>query len=57
MRINGSFSAVDAMLILKATAGIYCATEEQLMNGDMNCDGVLTATDARIILKKVAETV
>ncbi len=54
---DGSVSAVDALLILKATAGIYCATEEQLMNGDMNCDDVLTASDARIILKMVAETV
>lgn len=51
---DGNISAVDAMLILKATAGIYCATEEQLMNGDMNCDNALTATDARIILKMVA---
>ncbi len=51
---NDSVSAVDAALVLKAVAGIYCATEEQLMNGDMNCDGVLTATDASIILKKVA---
>lgn len=52
---DGNVTAVDAALVLKATAGIYCATEEQLMNGDMNCDGVLTATDARIILKKVVE--
>ena len=54
---DGKVSAVDAALVLKATAGIYCATEEQLMNGDMNCDGVLSATDARIILKKIAGTV
>lgn len=53
---DGSVSAVDAMLVLKATAGIYCATEEQLMNGDMNCDDALTASDARIILKMVAES-
>ncbi|MBQ8766525.1 MAG: hypothetical protein IJZ16_06945 [Clostridia bacterium] len=51
---DGVVSAVDAMLVLKATAGIYCATEEQLMNGDMNCDDALTASDARIIFKKVA---
>lgn len=51
---DGTVSAVDAMLILKATAGVYCATEEQLVNGDMNCDDVLTATDARIVLKMVA---
>lgn len=54
---DGKVTAVDAMLILKATAGIYCATEEQLMNGDMNCDDALTASDARIILKSVAGTV
>ena len=52
---DGKVTAVDAALILKASAGIYCATEEQLMNGDMNCDDMLTASDARIILKKVAE--
>lgn len=54
---DGKVTAVDAALILKATAGIYCATEEQLMNGDMNCDNVLTASDARIILKLVAGNV
>ncbi len=54
---DGSVSAVDAMLVLKAVAGIYCATEEQLMKGDMNCDDALTASDARIILKMVAGVV
>ncbi len=52
---DGRVTAVDAALILKASAGIYCATEKQLMNGDMNCDNLITASDARIILKKVAE--
>lgn len=54
---DGKVTAVDALLILKATAGMICVPEEQLINGDMNCDDVITASDARIILQKVAETV
>ena len=51
---DGKATAVDAGLIMKAVAGIYCVPEENFKNADMNCDGKLTATDARIILKQVA---
>ncbi|MBQ4572241.1 MAG: alpha/beta hydrolase [Clostridia bacterium] len=51
---DGKATAVDAGLILKAVAGVYCVPEENFINADMNCDGKLTATDARIILKQVA---
>ena len=51
---DGKATAVDAGLIMKAVAGVYCVPEENFKNADMNCDGKLTATDARIILKQVA---
>ena len=51
---DGKTTAVDAALVMKAVAGVYCVPEENLKNADMNCDGKLTMTDARIILKQIA---
>lgn len=51
---DGKLTAVDAGLVMKAVAGVYCVPEENFKNADMNCDGKLTASDARIILKQVA---
>lgn len=52
---DGNVTAIDATLILKASAGMICFPTENLVNADVNCDGVITATDARIVLKKATE--
>lgn len=46
-------SLADALLVLKASAGIAALTPEQLVWADMNGDGTVNAGDALMILARV----
>lgn len=58
---DGSITSMDAILILRNTAGETEFTEEQKTIGDMNGDGKITTSDAvlcmRVIAKLDSETV
>lgn len=48
---NGVIRAADAHLALRFSAKIQKYTQAQLERSDVNCDGRVTASDARVILR------
>ncbi len=52
--LNGDHdvTAIDVRFALKYVAGIQDFTNHQLKAGDMDCNGTITAVDARLIMQK-----
>ena len=55
--LNGDHdvTAIDVRFALKYVAGIQDFTNHQLKAGDMDCNGTITAVDARLIMQKALE--
>ncbi len=55
--INGdnNVSAIDVHFVLKFVAGLQVFTHAQMVSADMDGDGEITASDARMILQKALE--
>ena len=56
MNLNGKVETTDARLILRLSAGFEAISEEYMLYGDMNSDGILSVEDAVLALKKAIET-
>lgn len=48
---DGSVSAADARLALRASVGLESFTDEQTLSADIDANGTVTAADARLILR------
>lgn len=48
---NGSITAADARLALRASVGLESFTDEQTLSADIDANGTVTAADARLILR------
>ncbi len=53
--LNGKVETTDARLILRFASGLSEITEEFLVYGDMNADGVISVEDAVLALRKAIE--
>ncbi len=55
INLDGTVSAIDARMVLLATANLKQLTGKQVYSADLDGNGEITAIDARMILQKIVE--